>query len=191
MKIRSFISLNLPPSLRYELSEHAKLIAGQDKRQQIRWLPPENYHLTLVFLGEVESAILSVLQFALEQKLEAAESVPLTISTITPFPFSRPRIAAALVEQTAELLQLQRDLLNCVRKYCVRKCGISPENRRFVPHVTLGRLKPHAGKTVDFKVRNILSSGIADSVSLFRSELAPSGAIYTALVEIPLRTLSE
>ena len=186
MKIRSFISLDLPLSLRHELSGHAKLIAGQDKRQKIRWLPTENYHLTLVFLGEVESAILSGLQFALEQKLEAAVSVPLTISTITPFPFSRPRIAALLVEQTAELLQLQRDLLNCVRK-----CGITPERRRFVPHVTFGRLKPHAGKTVDFKVRNILSSGIADSVTLFQSELTPDGAIHTALVEIPLRTLPE
>ena len=186
MKIRSFISLDLPLSLRHELSGHAKLIAGQDKRHKIRWLPPENYHLTLVFLGEVESAILSSLQFELEQKLEAAESIPLTISGITPFPFSRPRIAAALVEHTAELLRLQSDVANCVRKY-----GITPENRRFVPHVTLGRLKPRAGKTVDFKVRNSLLSGFADSVTHFQSELAPSGAIHTALAEIPLRTLPE
>jgi len=186
MKIRSFISLDLPLSLRHELSGHAKLIAGQDKRQKIRWLPPENYHLTLVFLGDVESAILSRLQFELEQKLEAAESVPLTISAITTFPFSRPRIAAALVDQTAELLRLQSDVANCVRK-----CGITPERRRFVPHVTLGRLKPRAGKTVDFKVRNILLSGIADSVTLFQSELTPDGAIRTALAEIPLRTLPE
>ena len=186
MKIRSFISLDLPLSLRHELSGYTKLIAGQDKRQKIRWLPPENYHLTLVFLGEIESAILSGLQFALEQKLEAAESIPLIISAIIPFPFSRPRIAAALVEHTTELLRLQSDVTNCVRK-----CGITLERRRFVPHVTLGRLKPHAGKTVDFKVRNILLSGIADSVTLFQSELTPDGAIHTALAEIPLRTLPE
>ena len=186
MKIRSFISLDLPLSLRHELSGNAKLIAGQDKRQKIRWLPPENYHLTLVFLGEIESVILSSLQFELEQKLEAAESVPLTISAITPFPFSRPRIAAVLVEHTAELLRLQSDVANCVRKY-----GITPERRRFVPHVTLGRLKPHAGKTIDFQARNILLSGIADSVTHFQSELTPDCAIHTALVEIPLRTLSE
>ena len=186
MKIRSFISLDLPLSLRHELSGHAKLIAGQDKRQQIRWMPPESYHLTLVFLGEVESAILSGLQFALEQKLEAAVSIPLTISAVTPFPFSRPRIAAALVEHTKKLLQLQRALLNCVRKF-----GITPEHRRFVPHVTLGRLKPHAGKTIDFQARNILLSGIAGSVTLFQSELTPDGAFHTALAEIPLRTLPE
>ena len=186
MKIRSFISLDLPLSHRHELSGHAKLIAGQDKRQKIRWLPPENYHLTLVFLGEIESAILSGLQFALERKLESKKAVPLTISAITPFPFSRPRIAAALVEHTAELLRLQSDVANCVRKY-----GITLERRRFVPHVTLGRLIQRAVKTVDFKVRNILLSGIADSVTLFQSELTPDGAIHTALAEIPLRTLPE
>ena len=186
MKIRSFISLDLPLSLRHELSGHAKLIAGQDKRQKIRWMPPGNYHLTLVFLGEIESTILSGLQFALERKLESKKAVPLTISAITPFPFSRPRIAAVLVEHTTELLRLQSDVANCVRK-----CGITPERRRFVPHVTLGRLIQRAGKSVDFKARNILLSGIADTVTLFQSELTPSGAIHTALAEIPLRTLPE
>ena len=186
MKIRSFISLDLPLSLRHELSGHAKLIAGQDKRQKIRWLPPENYHLTLVFLGEIESAILSGLQFALERKLESTKAVPLTISAITPFPFSRPRIAAALVENTAELLRLQTDVANCVRKY-----GITLERRRFVSHVTLGRLKQGAGKTVDFQARIILLSGIADSVIMFQSELTPDRAIHKALAEIPLRTLPE
>ena len=186
MKIRSFISLDLPLSLRHELSGYAKLIAGQEKRQKIRWLPPENYHITLVFLGEIESVKISALQLALERKLESTKAVPLTISSITPFPFSRPRIAAVLVEHTTELLRLQSDVANCVRKY-----GITPENRRFAPHVTLGRLKPHAGKTVDFKVRNILLSGFAESVTLFQSELTPDRAIHTALAEIPLKALPE
>ena len=186
MKIRSFISLDLPLSLRHELSGHAKLIAGQDKRQKSRWLPPENYHLTLVFLGEIESVKISGLQLALERKLESTKAVPLTISAITPFPFSRPRIAAALVERTAEMLRLQSDVANCVRK-----CGITPERRRFVPHVTLGRSKPRAGKTINFQAMNILLSGFAESVTLFQSELTPDRAIHTALVEIPLRTLPE
>jgi 2'-5' RNA ligase len=57
--------------------------------------------------------------------------------------------------------------------------------------VTLGRLKPRAGKTVDFKVRNILLSGIAESITLFQSELTPDRAIHTALAEIPLKALPE
>ena len=114
------------------------------------------------------------------------KAVPCKIPTITPFPFSRPKIAAALVECTVELLKLQTDVAKCVRS-----CGISLERRRFVPHVTLGRLKPRAGKSVDFQAHNILFAGIADTVTLFQSELTSAGAIHTALVEIPLRTLPE
>ena len=157
MKIRSFISLDLPLSLRHELSRHARLIAGQDKCQKIRWLPPENYHLTLVFFVDVESVKISALQLALERKLESTTSVPLTISAINPYPFSRPRIAAELVEHTTEMLRLRSNVGNCVRK-----CGITPESHRFVPHVSLGQLIQRAGKTVDFKVRNILLSGFAE-----------------------------
>ena len=186
MKIRTFIALELPPSLRQKLSRQAELLAGQDKRQHIRWLPPENYHLTLVFLGDVDSASLSGLQFALERKLESMKAVLCKIPAITPFPFSRPKIAAALVECTVELLQLQTDVANCARSW-----GISLERRRFVPHVTLGRLKQCAGKSVDFQAQNILFAGVADAVTLFQSELTSDGAIHTALAEIPLRTLHE
>ena len=186
MKIRTFIALEFPPSFKHELFRQAQLLAGQDKRQHIRWLPPENYHLTLAFLGDVDSVSLSGLQFTLERKLESMKAVPCKIPTITPFPFSRPKIAAALVECTVELLQLQTDVANCARNW-----RISSERRRFVPHVTLGRLKPYAGKSVDLQAHNILLAGIADTVTLFQSELTPNGAIHTALVEIPLRTLPE
>ena len=186
MKIRTFIALELPPSLRHELSGQAKLLAGQDKRQHIRWLPSENYHLTLAFLGDVDSASLSGLQFELERKLESMKAVPCKIPTITPFPFSLPKIVAALLECTAELRQLQTDVANCAGSW-----GISLERRRFVPHVTLGRLKPRAGKSIDLQAHNILLAGIADTVTLFQSELTSDGAIHTALAEIPLRTLAE
>ena len=186
MKIRTFIALELPPFLRHELSSQAKLLAGQDKRQQIRWMPRENYHLTLAFLGNVDSARLTNLLFVLEQELESVEAVPCKFSAITPFPFSRPKIVAALLECTAELLLLQTDVAKCVQS-----SGISPDRRRFVPHVTLGRLKPRVGKSVDLQSDNIFLTGVADAVTLFQSELTPNGAIHTALVEIPLRTLEE
>ena len=140
----------------------------------------------MAFLGDVDSASLSGLQFELERRLESMKAVPCKITTITPFPFSRPKIAAALLECTAELRQLQTDVAKCVRSW-----GISIERRPFVPHVTLGRLKLYAGKSVDFQTQNILFTGVADAVTLFQSELTPNGAIHTVLAEIPLRTLAE
>ena len=186
MKIRTFIALELPSSFKHELFRQAQLLAGQDKRQHIRWLPPENYHLTLAFLGDLDSASLSGLQFELERKLESMKAVSCKIPIITPFPFSRPKIAAALLECNAELLKLHTDVVNCARN-----CGISSERRRFVPHVTLGRQKPRSRKSVDLQAYNILLVGVADTVTLFQSELTPNGAIYTALAEIPLRTILE
>ena len=107
MKVRTFIALELTLSLRQELSRGANLFAGQDKRQRIRWMPPEKYHLTLTFLGDVDSARLSELQFVLEIKLEVTRMVPCKIPAITPFPFtSSPKIIAALVEPTYEVLSL-------------------------------------------------------------------------------------
>jgi len=186
MKIRSFIALELPSSLKQELFGQAKILAGQDKRQYIRWLPPENYHLTLAFLGDIDSARLSGLQFALEKKLEFVKAVPCTISVISPFPFSRPKIIAGILERTAELLWLQTELANCVQSYVI---GL--KRRRFVPHITLGRLKPRAVKSIDLHSHNILLSGVSDAVTLFQSELTSGGAIHTALLEVPLITQHE
>ena len=187
MKIRTFTALELPMSLRQELSGQANFIAGQGKRQRIRWMPPEKYHLTLTFLGDVDSARLSELQFAMERKLELTGMVPCKISTITPFPFTQsPKNVAALVEPTDELLKLQIDVANCARN-----CGIMLERRRFVPHVTLGRLKARDGKAVNFQPSAIFLEGVVGAVTLYQSELTPEGAVHSPLAEIPLRSSTE
>ena len=88
MKVRTFIALGLPASLRKELSRGTNLIAGQDKWLRIRWISPGKYHLTLTFLGDVDCARLSELQFVPERKLEVTRMVPCKIPAITPFPFT-------------------------------------------------------------------------------------------------------
>ena len=99
MKIRTFLALELPHTVRNKLSVHAELISGHDKLQQIRWLPKENFHLTLSFLGNVEYVLISSLQLKLEQNLSYKQAVPFRFSEITPFPFSgTPKIAAVMLK---------------------------------------------------------------------------------------------
>ena len=182
MKIRTFLALELPQTVRNKLSAHAELISGHDKLQQIRWLPKENYHLTLSFLGNVEYVLINSLQLKLEQILSSKQAVPFRFSEITPFPFSgTPKIAAAMLEHSDELMQLQHNTAKCVRAF-----GISLERRRFTPHVTLGRLKSRSRKSIAFQPQQIFLEGVSEKVVIFQSELAPKGAVYTSLGEISL-----
>ena len=182
MKIRTFLAFELPQTVRNKLSADAELISGHDKLQQVRWLPKENYHLTLAFLGNVEYVLISSLQLKLEQNLSSKKTVPFRFSEITPFPFSgTPKIAAAMLEHSDELIQLQHNTAKCVRAF-----GISLECRRFTPHVTLGRLKYRSRKSMAFQYQQIFLEGVSEKVVIFQSELTPKGAVYTSLGEISL-----
>jgi len=182
MKIRTFIALELSQTVRNKLFAHAELISGNDKLQQIRWLTKENYHLTLAFLGNVEHILISSLKLKLKQILSSEQTVPFRFIEITPFPFSgTPRIAAAMLEHSDELIQLQHNTAKCVRAI-----GISLEHRRFKPHVTLGRLKSRSRKSIVFKPQQIFLEGVSEKVVIFQSELAPKGAVYTSLGDISL-----
>ena len=182
MKIRTFLALELPQTVRNKLSAHAELISGYDKLQQIRWLLQENYHLTLAFLGDVEYVLISSLQLKLEQNLRYNIAVPFRFSEITSLPFSgTPKIVAAMLEHSDELIQLQHNTVKCVRSF-----GISLEHRRFKPHVTLGRLKYRSRKSMTFQSQQIFLEGVSDKIVIFKSELARKRAVYTSLGEISL-----
>ena len=182
MKIRTFLALELPQTVREKLSAHAELISGHDKLQHVRWLPKENYHLTLAFLGNVEYVLINSLQLKLEQNLSFIKTVPFRFSEIAPFPFSgTPKIAAAILDNSEELMQLQYNIAKCVRAF-----GISLEDRRFIPHVTLGRLKSRSRKALTFRPQQIILGGVSEKVVIFKSELEPKGAVYTSLEEISL-----
>ena len=182
MKIRTFIALELSQTVRNKLFAHAELISGNDKLQQIRWLTKENYHLTLAFLGNVEYVLINSLQLKLEQNLSFIKTVPFRFSEIIPFPFSgTPKIVAAMLEHSDELIQLQHNTAKCVRAI-----GISLEHRRFKPHVTLGRLKYRSRKSIVFKPQQIFLEGVSEKVVIFQSELTPKGAVYTPLGDISL-----
>ena len=182
MKIRTFLALELPQIVRNKLSVHAELISGYDKLKQIRWLPKENYHLTLAFLGDVEYVLISSLKLELEQILSNNRVVPFRFKEITPFPFSgTPKIVAAMLKYSDELIQLQHNTAKCVQDF-----GISFERRRFTPHVTLGRLKFRSRKSIAFQPQQIFLEGVSEKLVIFQSELAPKGAVYTSLGEISL-----
>ena len=114
--------------------------------------------------------------------MSSDKAVPFRFSEITPFPFSsKPKIVAAMLEHSDELMQLQHNTAKCVRAF-----GISLERRRFTPHVTLGRLKSRSRKSIAFQPQQIFLEGVSEKVVIYQSELTPKGAVYKSLGEIYL-----
>ncbi len=99
-----------------------------------------------------------------------------------PFPFSgTPKIVAAMLEQSDELIKLHHNLARCLRAF-----GISIESKRLTPHVTLGCLKFRSRKSLTFQLQQIFLDDISEKVVIFGSNLTPKGAVYFSLREISL-----
>jgi len=135
-----------------------------------------------VFLCGVEYVLLSSLNLELEQILTYNEAVPFRFSEIARFPFfGTPKIVAAMLDHSDELMKLHHDLAKCFSAF-----GVSIERRRFTSHVTLGRLKFRSRKSLTFPPPQIFLEGVFNKVVIFGSDLTPKGAVYKSLCEISL-----
>jgi 2'-5' RNA ligase len=138
---------------------------------QPRWLPPENWHLTLKFIGSSDRR--SAIKTALDQVV-AGPPVTARAHSVGPFPNRRPSVLAVQLVADDQLLKLVADI-----ERALRDCGLKPEPRPFRAHVSVARLKRGAkGNWPTIAVRGILSF---EQVILYRSELTSSGARYTPL----------
>ncbi len=183
MQIRSFIALPLPKETAIKFFEVVETFCNIEHFQQIRWLPPENCHLTLVFLGDVEEIRLERLARNLGQSLADKTLGTLRFSEISPFPFNaRPKVIAAVAEATIWLKNLQS---SCVK--VARKSGIELDRRRFVPHVTLARMNGRKHNTSGLPSLFFETQITFKEVILFESILHPDGAKYHMLEVFDLR----
>ena len=177
MKIRSFIALPLSEETASSFFEVAEALCGLEHFHKIRWLPPENCHMTMAFLGYVETERLDRLGRHLEQSLSDQAAGVLRFCEVSPFPFnSRPRVIAALAEPSDWLKTLQSQ---CVQ--AARRSGIALERRRFTPHVTLARLNGRKKQTPGLPPLFMEKEIPVEHVVLFESLLHPEGAEYQVL----------
>ena len=182
MSIRSFVALSLPNSLAIAVGDDIARLSVQDKEARVRWVDEDNLHVTLAFLGNVDSARLQALDWHLEEVAASSGLIELKINSLSLFPFGkRPKLLAAILEPTGALLDLQRSVTRAVRE-----TGIYLEKRRYVPHITLGRLRGHSRRDLSLPSACIGKSDIAPSMSIFESTLTPEGAIYDSLYRYPL-----
>ncbi len=184
--IRCFIALHVPEEIVTGISQYIqelkKLTTG------VKWIRPEGIHLTLKFLGEIESSRVEAIQSRLPEISEAVAPFSLHVSGAGCFPGrNRPRVFWLGLEQCESnpLSEIQALIENILEPL-----GFERESRRFSPHLTLGRVK-HPGNFINiysffdkhpFPKRNINVT----EFFFIRSELKSSGAEYSVIGRYPL-----
>lgn len=125
---RLFSALEVPPSVGVALSTLRGGLTGA------RWIDVENYHITLRFVGDVDERAAD----RIADLLADVRAVPLdiTINALDVFGGARPRSIFAAVAPSKPLTELQAS-----HESALRRLGYAPEPRKFVPHVTLARLR--------------------------------------------------
>jgi len=188
--LRLFVALEPPDGVRRRLAAlqaEVKRAAGRSAAD-VKWVPAENVHLTLQFLGAVPEERLEAVKQAVAGAASAAPAADLEVRGVGGFPSARrPRVVwAGLAGQVAALAQLVRDL-----GARLAPLGFPPEDRPFSPHLTLGRARDPRGAQG-------LASALAQAgelpgaswhaaeVTLFQSHLSPSGPRYEVLLRAPL-----
>lgn len=178
--MRTFIALSLPTQTQNFLGDSAAKMAYQDKSNAVRWVDQENYHVTLAFLGEQDAQQVDRLAYALDDEL-ASYGVYSRIAGICPFPETRPKAIAAMLDRTESLLDVQKQVVRAITQ-----SQLLWDKRRFIPHITLGRIRHTRNTFTGMLPLTLLEEIDFDEVVLFESVLSSHGAEYQAIYRYPL-----
>jgi 2'-5' RNA ligase len=185
--LRSFIAIELPESVRTALSELQNEL--KECRADVRWVKPEGIHLTLKFLGYVEDKDVDHIVKLIEGTCRKYKAFNLEIAGAGVFPNKRsPRVLWVGINGNETFKTLQGEI-----DEAMASTGFEKENRRFIPHLTLGRFRSIKGKDALMEKveshRDIkLGSMDVSKISLMKSDLSPAGARYTTVAGIALKS---
>jgi 2'-5' RNA ligase len=176
--VRAFVALELDARLREAIGE---LQAGLRPRLAgIRLVRPEGIHLTLRFLGDTSPAQVETLRPLLAAAAAACPPAEARVGGLGTFPQQgSPRVLWLGLDVPTGVLDLQKA---CER--AARAAGFEREERPFRAHLTLGRWRDRAARP-DLPPAGLGPTPL-DTLVLFRSELRPDGAVYTALARFAL-----
>lgn len=138
MRTRTFVAVPVSASQRFRLAKLRQELMS--RLPDIKWTEPENLHVTLVFLGEVDDVLLPRVCSLVKEAADAVALVPflMSLSGLGCFPNERrPRVLWVGIDAGVD--QLTRLHVALAERFV--ELGCRREDRRFTPHVTLGRTK--------------------------------------------------
>ncbi|THJ23332.1 MAG: RNA 2',3'-cyclic phosphodiesterase [Nitrospira sp. CG24E] len=200
--IRAFLAIELSQNLRADLAtlqqELKRTIEPEIQRgMHISWVRPASLHLTLKFLGDMDEQMIDPLRDALESVIgnQAIVNVPLERLGVFPRPHNPRVLWVGPSEDWERGIEAKRvvEIHGVVEQAC-EGLGFLREAKSFSPHLTLARIKLGERQVgVALAKRGILDrslslSGLAmESAALMKSELKPTGSVYTKLWDVRLQ----
>jgi 2'-5' RNA ligase len=184
--IRAFVAANLDSGLKVALARVQDRLKAT--RADVGWVRPENLHLTLKFLGQVEESRISAIGQAIAAAAAGRGPVHLVFQGLGAFP--RPREARVVwvgISNGAEAL----GALQAKVETALESLGFMREARPFTAHLTLGRVRGPAyreqlARALSEAPVEVLGEMVLDRIELMKSNLSPGGARYTILQSFPL-----
>jgi len=188
--LRTFIAFELPIPVCDSIKKQTDRLRQTLGNDFVRWVPTQNMHLTLKFLGDTSTSHLDFLKQMLVREANSHPQFDLQLGGLGSFPTRRnPRLLWIGIHAPSDLASLQRSV-----EAGASRLGYDAEERVFSPHLTIGRARQNASLPDLQKIRAALDEihlgniGTArvDSIQLFKSDLQPGGSIYTKLFSAPL-----
>ncbi|MCP3872356.1 MAG: RNA 2',3'-cyclic phosphodiesterase [Desulfobacteraceae bacterium] len=185
--IRAFIAISLPKGTKSFLND----LQEQLRKSGIRasWPKPAAMHLTLKFLGNIKGHEIEAIKTCMTKSVKNIPKHTLFTSGIGVFPsVKRAKVIWSGIRGQTDILE---KLENCLEKTLFGDMAIKIENKRFLPHLTLARIKqpifPNKMDRLLQKFKDSRSSEfLISNITLFQSELKSSGAIYKSIFSAPL-----
>jgi 2'-5' RNA ligase len=178
---RLFTGLELPADIGLALATVRGGLPGA------RWIDPENYHITLRFIGDVDDALAREIADLLDQVQR--RGFELRLDGLSSFGGRKPRAVIAAVTPVAALMELQAE-----HERMLQRVGLLPEGRKFTPHVTLARLRDSTNRQVaDYlAARGPFRSAPfrVDRFVLYSSRASTGGGPYVVEAAYPLGGVS-
>ena len=188
--LRLFVAIAVPEEIKARLAALQRKWRERLGGASVSWTRPENFHLTLRFLGDVPSNRLDDLTGALAGAAAPQAPLKLSVAGLGCFPNSRrPRVLwVGICDEAGGLAELARRIVVATDSF-----SCLPAQERFAGHLTLARVRRIGGNSsssidgfIGETAARAVGSWRAETVELIRSELHPAGSRYTTLARLPL-----
>ncbi len=184
--IRAFIALELPTAIIRWLDDVQR--GFRSARIGAKWVKPENIHLSLKFLGNIDVGAVDDIAGAMTEAVKGCGTLSLTARGVGVFPgIKRPRVIwVGLGGHIQPLFAMQ-----CRLEEHLAAIGVAKEKRPFKGHLTLGRFRqdvnPHAISRIIQEHANLETEPFrANRIILFQSDLQPAGPVYSKQIQVTL-----